>query len=57
MIKEQLLGGLAYLCLRILPVLPPSNDGAPLEDRGRTIEHEDGLSPQEQELANAAEEP
>lgn len=57
MVEEQLLSRFPDFSLGILPLLPPSYHSTALEGRSATIKYEDGLGPEEQELANAPEEP
>lgn len=56
MIEKQLLSSLPDFGLRVLALPPASDDGAPLERGRAAVEDEHGLRPEEQELANAAEE-
>lgn len=55
-IEKQLLSGLPDLGLRVLALPPAGDDGAPLERGRAAVEDEHGLGPEEQELADAAEE-
>lgn len=56
MVEKQLLGGLPDFRLRVLALPPARDDGAPLERGRAAVEDEHGLRPEEQELADAAEE-
>lgn len=56
MVEKQLLSGFPDFGLGVLALSPAGNDGPALEGWCATVEDEDGLGPQEQELADAAEE-
>ena len=55
--EQELLGGLANLGLRGITVPTAGGQGAALERRSGPVEDEDGADPEEEELADAAEEP
>lgn len=55
--EQELLGGLADLGLRGITVPAAGGEGAALERRSGPVEDEDGADAEEEELADAAEEP
>ena len=55
--EQELLGGLANLGLRGITVPTAGGQGAALERRSGPVKDEDGADPEEEELADAAEEP
>lgn len=57
MIEEQLFSGLANLGLGVLALAATGDDSASLESRRATIKDKYGLGAEEEELADAAEEP
>ena len=57
MVKQQFLGGLTDFGLSILTLSSASNDGSALKSWSATIEDEDRLGTQVQELANPSKEP
>lgn len=56
MIEKQFLGSLSNFGLSIFPLPPTRNHSPSLESRGATIEDENRLGAQEQELANSTKE-
>jgi hypothetical protein len=55
--EQELLGGLADLGLRGITVPAAGGEGTALERRSGPVKHEDGADAEEEELADAAEEP